>query len=504
MNSSKKFKLAVIPVAHVGHVNPLLAMVKVLVDTGVDVVVFGQASIREAILKSGARYISLYDGCFDDTVVSPEKYFIEWKVQEGHCLDKFGLIGVQEASLYIEPLIRNIQLENPDAILHDTLCVEAYVVSKVLHIPLISHISYSGMGMIGDHYWEMSQGCGWEDTLNEEEFKKWRDLYLQKYNVDIWRENLPVQYYSKDLIITTMNQDLCLALNEKDDRVAFDLYKERQAGQFFVGPCLNETVRMNGNPTALPQDEIVEENPVPLMLKAKKEGKKIILVSFGTVITMTNWDVALFPVGGIGTGKAFYQTVVSCIVDGLGDHDAYLVVMATGLKAKGIESGKPLPSNFILCKRFSQTELLKLSDCFISHMGANSMNEAFHAGVPMVPVPGFADQPLNGKLTIQAGAGYAEWSQEASGVECTAEGIARSVRKVLDDPSFAANSRRLGAENRKAGGPKKAAEVIVSFIAQKKTTSGDSGSSLRRLKSCGTEDREVAIGAHTPVTRNVR
>ena len=119
------------------------------------------------------------------------------------------------------PLMRNLKVEKPDAILHDTFCVEAFVLSKILKIPLISHISYSGMGILGDKAFQLFEGASMEEVLEMQVSKKWREIYLARYNVDIWEENLPMQYYSKDLIITTMIEDLCLALNAEDDPVVF-------------------------------------------------------------------------------------------------------------------------------------------------------------------------------------------------------------------------------------------------------------------------------------------
>lgn len=501
--SKTPFKVAVIPFVHVGHMNPLLAMVKELVDSGVEVVFFGEASVKKNILKSGARYVSLYDGCFDDEVVSAEDYFTEWKAREGLCFDKFPLMRVQETSKYLVPLMRNLKLENPDAILHDTFCVEAYIVGKLLNIPLISHISYSGMGVLGDQAWKNAHGVGWDSVLTDETYKKWQEIFIARFNVDIWAENLPMQYYSEDLIITTMIKDLCLHLNEEDDSISYKFFKDRQEEQIYVGPCFNDKLRLNGKPTALPKDEIVEDDPVPIILKAKKEGKRIVFVSFGTVITQNLWEYGdQFPIGGIGSGKDFYTIVAGHLVEAFGEDDNIVVLMATGLKANGLENKIPVPSNFILRKRVAQTEILKLTDCFISHMGANSMNEALEAGVPLVPMPGFADQMTNGKLTIKAGAAYAEWDQDLSGADCSAEAIKRSVDKVLTDPSFAENSKLLGDKNRNAGGAKRASEVMLDFLAkQRDSRTAQSSHLLRKTpSSCAMEIGEQIETVHTQVS----
>ena len=89
MDPQAKFKVAVIPFVHVGHMNPLLAMVKELVDRGVEVVFFGDSSVKQFILKAGARYISIYDGCFDDEEISAEDYFTAWRQKEALSFETF-------------------------------------------------------------------------------------------------------------------------------------------------------------------------------------------------------------------------------------------------------------------------------------------------------------------------------------------------------------------------------------------------------------------------------
>lgn len=465
MDGLRKFKVVVIPFVHVGHMNPLLPIMKELVDRGVEVVCFSEQPIQEYILKSGASFKRLYDGVLNDDVTDSVKYFDDWRNKNDQPHGPFPLRRIQEASLYIDSLIANVKAEGANAILHDTFAVEAVIVSQVLNIPLITHVSFSGLGILGDKLWMESEEVQTFDEI--EAYKPWRSYFIDNYNVDIFEEHLPMQYYSTELIITTMIEELCLPLDPETDKITYPYFEKREAeAQVFVGPCVNESLRINGKPRAVTE---IKEDPLPIraLEEAKSSGKRIVLVSFGTVITENLWELALWDVGGLGTGQAFFKKVVGDVVEALGNDENMIVILATGLKAVGLENDVPVPNNFIVRKRVPQLEILKIVDCFVSHMGANSMNESLLQGVPLVPFPGFADQETNGRLVTKAGAGYTECDLSKSGYDCTPEKIKRSIQKVLNDPSFATNAKNLGHKLRDAGGQQKAGDVIIQFLKAK-------------------------------------
>jgi len=64
-----------------------------------------------------------------------------------------------------------------------------------------------------------------------------------------------------------------------------------------------------------------------------------------------------------------------------------------------------LPANVHLEKWVPQRDVLAQASVVLCHGGSGTVFGALDVGVPLVVVPLFADQPANGRLIAQAGAG---------------------------------------------------------------------------------------------------
>lgn len=92
--------------------------------------------------------------------------------------------------------------------------------------------------------------------------------------------------------------------------------------------------------------------------------------------------------------------------------------------------------NVHLTSFVQQQTLLPACDAFITHCGFNSTRESLYAGVPMVGLPMFAEQPSNAARITEIGAGLA----------FTIEGVTvpllhEAVSRVLEEPSFRSAAR---------------------------------------------------------------
>lgn len=76
-----------------------------------------------------------------------------------------------------------------------------------------------------------------------------------------------------------------------------------------------------------------------------------------------------------------------------------------GKEEDAMPDGFVFPDNFIVKRFLPQKHLLPVIDCFISHGGANSLQESLISGTPLVVMPFFGDQFENGESIARMGAG---------------------------------------------------------------------------------------------------
>ncbi|HTN54784.1 MAG TPA: macrolide family glycosyltransferase [Microbacterium sp.] len=137
--------------------------------------------------------------------------------------------------------------------------------------------------------------------------------------------------------------------------------------------------------------------------------------------------------------------------------EAGTVVLATG-DVSPADLGR-LPSNVVAQPFVPQPEVLARTAVFVTHGGMNSVNEALHAGVPMLVIPQGADQPAVARRVVELGAGLSIRSEESSTVT-----IRMLVRRLLNDSRFRLAAQRLQRAQRTAGGAVRAADEIEAHM----------------------------------------
>ncbi|WP_345385353.1 macrolide family glycosyltransferase [Nonomuraea salmonea] len=121
----------------------------------------------------------------------------------------------------------------------------------------------------------------------------------------------------------------------------------------------------------------------------------------------------------------------------------------------------PLPPN-VLARRFvPQLEVLDRAALFVTHGGMNSVNEALHAGVPMLVLPQGADQPLVARRVAELGAGLALAPHEAD-----TEAVQVRAGLLLGEPRFRVAAYDLRDAQRAAGGYRRAADELERHLGQ--------------------------------------
>jgi len=97
------------------------------------------------------------------------------------------------------------------------------------------------------------------------------------------------------------------------------------------------------------------------------------------------------------------------------------------------------PANVTVVERAPHSEVLRHASAIVTHAGHGTVLKALAAGVPVVALPLGRDQLDNAARVAHHGAGL-RLKPKAS-----ADAIAKAVRRVVDEPSFAANAERLAA-----------------------------------------------------------
>lgn len=151
----------------------------------------------------------------------------------------------------------------------------------------------------------------------------------------------------------------------------------------------------------------------------------LVYATFGTVA------------GGVPFAAATFRTVVEAVAD--------LPVRLLVTVGDGGEPGEwTVPANVRVTKWVPQQDVLAVAAAMVCHGGTGTVLGGLAAGVPMVVVPQFADQPDNAAQVAAVGAGLAVGSGEAA--PATAEEVRAAVTRVLGEPSFATAAGSLAAE----------------------------------------------------------
>ena len=108
-----------------------------------------------------------------------------------------------------------------------------------------------------------------------------------------------------------------------------------------------------------------------------------------------------------------------------------------------------------------QLDLLSRSALTITHAGLNTALESLAAGVPMVAIPIANDQPGVAARIAWSGAG-----ETIPPRRLTVPRLRAAIEKVLNDPSYRAAVARLQADVQRAGGPRRACDVIEQVVGR--------------------------------------
>jgi UDP:flavonoid glycosyltransferase YjiC (YdhE family) len=167
------------------------------------------------------------------------------------------------------------------------------------------------------------------------------------------------------------------------------------------------------------RDPALDTRPGPLPDWWPGDERPLVYVSFGSV-------AAEFPLAA-----AVYRQALEAVAD------LPVRVLLTVGTAGELDLGEP-PSNVRVERWVPQADVLGHAAAVVCHGGSGTTLGSLAAGVPLVVVPLFADQPWNAARVGAVGAG----------VVSAVDGIRAAVERVLGDGSYRAGARAIADEMR--------------------------------------------------------
>lgn len=160
----------------------------------------------------------------------------------------------------------------------------------------------------------------------------------------------------------------------------------------------------------------------------------------------------------LGTLQNRDWNIFYCIAEACAGLDAQLVISLGDPNNR--ESGQNLPGSPLVVPYAPHWQLIKRADLIITHSGLNTVLGALSCGVPMVAIPITNEQPGIAARLAAIGVGEVIPASLLSSSK-----LREAIQKVLKEDSYKKNASRLQASIRKAGGVKRAADIIEKVLS---------------------------------------
>lgn len=375
-----------------GHINPTLPLVEELIRRGDEVTYFCTEAFRDKIEKTGAKFRS-----YDDLIEKQLQQLIGLQ----HPFDKINIL-IQSCELLVSNILKKIDGEHFDYIIHDSFLGTGNILGEILKLPTVS--TYTTF-VPPTKLFQLDEEIVRLDPKLKNFFiisNKLKDTY------GIKAPSIADVFSNKgDLNIVFTSKFFQPGANEFDES-----YK-------FVGPSIN-----NRN----------EQISFPF---EKLKNKKVVFISLGTIFNIDS---------------EFYEKCFKVF-----EHYEAIFVLSIGNNLD-IKDFSNIPDNFIISNYVPQLEILKYANAFVTHGGMNSVSEALYYNVPLVVIPISADQPFVAQRISELGAGISLLKDNVN-----VENLKHSVEKIMHEEVFCENVKKISESFKTAGGYKSAADEIFNF-----------------------------------------
>lgn len=163
----------------------------------------------------------------------------------------------------------------------------------------------------------------------------------------------------------------------------------------------------------------------------------------------------------LGTALTNYSNyfVYDNAVEGLKDTE-YNVLITAGMGKADELLAKDVPKNITVKSWVPQIDVLDHTKVFVTHMGGGGLSEALYKGIPMIAVPGFADQYASARVLEKLNLGrYLK--------DTTPENIQKTVREVFESPEIQANAKKYKDTINPEASRRRFVDIVKSMLTEK-------------------------------------
>lgn len=400
-----------------GHLHPLGALGRELVERGHRVTVFHMADLGERVRREQLEFVALGDASHPPGTL-PE-FHRQITQLSGWSAMRFTIDAVvRSTKMFLEQLPEAVERVSVDALLVDQMEPAGACVAHLKKLPFVTVCNALALNRepgVPPPFTPWSYSNGWLAKLRNRLGYRINDFVLR-------RVMLPVAEFRKGAGLPALHapEDFWSPMLQICQMPpAFDFPRLAVPNTFrYTGP-LRRPLPVEGFPWHRLN---AEKKLVYASLGTLQNGKEDVFAKFAEACEPLNVQLLVTHGGALGRDAAFVG-------------DTVVVPYAP------------------------QLDVLARAAATLTHAGLNTALDSLSCGVPLVAVPITYEQPAIASRIQYCGAGLVTSLKELS-----AAGLHKQLKQVLTDLSFVRNARRVQESVRQAGGVRAAADLTLEAV----------------------------------------
>ncbi|MEQ1731522.1 MAG: macrolide family glycosyltransferase [Vicinamibacterales bacterium] len=385
-----------------GHTNPLLRLVRALVERGEEVTVVSTPPFESSIRAAGAHYRFYANPFLANLATLPGR------------TEQLSWLLMKTTAEILTTNLAATRAEKPDYVITDSLAPWGQWIGQILRVPVVTSITTFAFNR---HVLALAASRG---ARPKNAGLLWSKLHhVGKAALLARRLRRTHGVAGMGPIESVMGHS---ALNLVYTSRLFQPRAETFDDHYqFIGPGLGES------------------DATPAAASEPPDARPLVYVSLGTLFN---------------NRIDFYTQCIEAFAD-----QPVRVLIAIGDHVSAEALGT-LPSNVTVRAHVDQLAVLQGAAAFVSHGGMNSVSESLMAGVPLVVVPQMSEQQLVGSQVAALGAGVC-----LAGAPGTSAALREAVTRVMRSEDCRRHARRIGQSLTDAGGTTRGAACVLAFAA---------------------------------------